>query len=200
MAAARDDEERALSLYDWNSDIASAFWPYLLAWEVTLRNRLNGILCQRHGGDWAFRSDGFLRSMRKSDREKIQSVIERRSQQTSSNDIVAGLTAGFWVGLLSNSYDTHLGWTKGVAPLAPNVAELHVRSLHEQHDLVLKFRNRIAHHEPIFHLNLPHIRALIGSLVRGMCLRTFESAERYCRVAEILLRERVDWTPQASRR
>jgi hypothetical protein len=68
----------------------------------------------------------------------------------SADDVVAQLTFGFWISLISGRYHrslwiptlhrVFLGATRGV--------------LHEDFQKILSLRNRIMHHEPIHHRHL----------------------------------------------
>jgi hypothetical protein len=64
--------------------------------------------------------------------------------------VVAELSFGFWWSLLADHYD-HLLWAPCLRHAFINVRR---RRLHAELDTVIKFRNRIAHHEPVYDRNL----------------------------------------------
>jgi hypothetical protein len=158
LIACAGDTTAALALYRWNSDLAAAFFESLGHLEIMLRNALDARLVarqQRHGrtAEWYADPEIPLGSKALSD---IAQAQERASRGSSAaiprGKIIAELSFGFWRFLLARHYRASL-WPDlaGAFPYAPNRAldtvEGPVRQLH-------KLRNRIAHHEGIWHLPL----------------------------------------------
>ena len=67
--------------------------------------------------------------------------------------IIAGTTLGFWIGLFSAKYEQRL-WTghtlRGVFQHAPKI-ELGCHSIRRTLNRIRYLRNRVFHHEPIWH-------------------------------------------------
>ncbi len=85
--------------------------------------------------------------------------------------MIAELTFGFWIQLTDRKFE-HVLWTpalhKAFAPRkAPKRAVFN--QLLEQ---LRQLRNRIAHHEPIFHLNLSTAHQNVRAACTLLCART----------------------------
>ncbi|GAA0905003.1 Abi family protein [Streptomyces thermoalcalitolerans] len=157
LAACAGDTTAALALYRWNSDLAAAFFESLGHLEIMLRNALDARLVarqQRHGrtAEWYDDRKVPLSGKARSDIAQAQERAGRDSKHPPRGKIIAELNFGFWRFLLARQYRASL-WPDlaGAFPYAPNRAlttvEEPVKRLH-------KLRNRIAHHEGIWHLPL----------------------------------------------
>lgn len=151
------DPAAALALYRWNSDLAAAFFEPLGHLEIMLRNAVDARLVarqQRRGrpAEWYADTAVPLSGKARADIVQAQQRAGRGGTATPRGKIIAELSFGFWRFLLARQYKTTL-WPDlaGAFPHAPNRAlttvEDPVKHLH-------KFRNRIAHHEGIWHLPL----------------------------------------------
>jgi hypothetical protein len=125
--------------YTWNIEVSSAFWGAVHVLEVSLRNAENQQLTRRYNRlDW-----------------------------WRHPDVVAALPFGFWSGLLapggSAQYETKY-WQTFLHKAFPQF--LGPRSqLYRDVDSLRLFRNRIAHHEPVFFWS--HWLGASGPLARG---------------------------------
>jgi hypothetical protein len=155
LTARGGDTAAALALYRWNSDLAAAFFEPLGHLEIMLRNALDARLVarqQRRGRtvEWYADTAAPLSSNARRDIAQAQQRAGRNGTSTPRGKIIAELSFGFWRFLLARQYRASL-WPDlaGAFPHAPNRAlttvEDPVKRLH-------KFRNRIAHHEGIWHL------------------------------------------------
>lgn len=146
------DASAALELYWWNVDVSAAFYAPLHCLELALRNSANLQMVLEFGrADWwavAPLNTGGLRIVGDT-RDKLATRVQR---SCAADDIVAALSFGFWVSLVSNTYHRTL-WTPCLHKAFPyyrgNRRQLHV----DLHTMLL-FRNRIMHHEPIHHRHL----------------------------------------------
>ncbi len=150
LAAQREEGIPVDALYRWNLQISEAFYPSLHCLEVTLRNSLHRRLVLSHGrGDWwtSARLDP-------GEQDMVRKTVADLSRSTppSPDDVVAKLSLGFWVSLLSRRYDRRL-WSPALHRAFP-----HYRgrrdALHTDLNSIRLFRNRIMHHEPIHHRHL----------------------------------------------
>lgn len=157
LTACAGDTTAALALYRWNSDLAAAFFEPLGHLEIMLRNALDARLVARQhrrgrAGEWYTDTVVPLSVKARSDIVQAQQRAGRGGTTLPRGKIIAELGFGFWRFLLARQYKTSL-WPDlaGAFPHAPNRAlntvEDPVKRLH-------KFRNRIAHHEGIWHLPL----------------------------------------------
>jgi hypothetical protein len=153
----------ALRLYSWNAAVASAFWGPLGIVEVAVRNAIHWRLADRAGIDKWWLDEKIWGQLLDKQRQEVQVAIDtarRRNADPSADDIVAASNFGLWVGLLSEgkprdpiySYET-VFWQPRLRGAFPHYRGGR-RQLHGELDRIRKFRNRVAHHEPIFRSNL----------------------------------------------
>lgn len=166
-SAAGGDIDAALRLYVWNIAVSSAFWGPLQVLEVALRNAIHDRLIARFGReDWWNAPSLALTSVH---RQAIASAYDRLEQERkvpTSGRIVAQLSLGFWVGLLGTGHNYEMTlWRPALRHAFTDKIGTR-RQVYQEFDRRRTFRNRIAHHEPIFHRHLAadhmHIVRLIG--------------------------------------
>ncbi|MFJ6541691.1 hypothetical protein [Streptomyces sp. NPDC091385] len=166
------DTAAALALYRWNSALATAFFESLGHLEIMLRNALDARLVgrqQRRGlaADWLSDAAIPLSDRARSDIAQARQRVGRgRTVPIPRGKIIAELSFGFWRFLLARQYRSSL-WPDlaGAFPHAPDRALATVEAPVEQ---LHKFRNRIAHHESIWHLPLAARRDDIQTLLGFM--------------------------------
>lgn len=179
----------ALRLYDWNVRLSQGLYVRLQIWEITLRNRMNGFLSEKFGKDWPHRP--VVSQLRKSDLDRLRTSVLRQKNRRgldfpTTDMIVADLSAGFWVAMFAQRYSRMFGWPDNLQKVFP-----YARS-HERHEIfamngrVLEIRNRIAHHEPIYHFDLLQLDHDLNELIRGMCQGAAAYANKACRFRFVL--------------
>lgn len=146
----------AIVNYLWNIELSQSLYPGLAALEVTLRSSIHVALTAREGTDMWFRmllEPGQLRGY--ADTHYMLFNRLKRTQPTS-NQIVAELTFGFWTTLLSQPYHQTL-WAprksalvKTVFPHLPRIPN-NRHFIHQRYNDLRMLRNRVMHHEPIWH-------------------------------------------------
>lgn len=161
LAECGGDVAAAWRLYLWNIGASVAFYPLLHFAEITLRNAAHRELGARFGrADWwsVAPLDEHGQRMVKRAREK---AVAHRSPQ-NPDDLVAELTFGFWVSLVSRSYDRTL-WVPALHRAFPHY---HGRrdGLHAELERVRRLRNRVMHYEPIHRRDLGADHATIYRL------------------------------------
>ena len=154
------DDAQVLSVYLWNKALATAFFPLLQATEITLRNAIHSSATNHFSGnsEW-FLMKKFPNAKKKSEEWLYEWKHGKRVPVTprpSSDAIVAKLSFGFWVNLLTKQYNdpvnNHKLWP-GLIPLAfPNAhgTEATRASLHQRFKFIKDFRNRVGHYEPLW--------------------------------------------------
>ena len=178
-----DDMTAAWRLYIWNIQVSGAFYPLLQFVEITLRNALHRELKSRFGRtDWwsAAPLDAHGQRLVK---EALDKVPASRSPQ-NVDDVVAKLSLGFWVSLVSRSYDRTL-WVPALHRAFPRY---HGRRdhLHAELNEVLRLRNRVMHHEPIHQRDLEVDRARIYHLIDHMSSDVAAEVRRVDVVPQVL--------------
>ncbi len=197
MAAAEGDRERAMRLYTWNTAISAAFYGPLQGLEVALRNAMHRELTARFGAAWY--DDPACRF----DRGALSRIaiakddVWRDGHQVDPPHLVAALSFGFWVSILGaggngpvrdpgrRNYEMTL-WRPCLYRAFPG-AKMKRSEVHRRLDYLRTFRNRIAHHEPVF---MRHLEADYHSILTAagwVCLKTRDWIAHHSRVEAMLL-------------
>lgn len=153
LAACNGNQEQAVRLCSWNIAMSAALWGGFSVMEIALRNAMHDQLVR-----WVNRDDWWNGNVPLFPLEKnkiieaVRSVSKEKGPRLTAGHVVADLTLGFWVKLLSNGYHQRL-WVPALQYAFPNITGTR-RDLHRDLERLRKLRNRIAHHEPIFARNL----------------------------------------------
>ncbi|MFC4911835.1 hypothetical protein [Actinomadura gamaensis] len=188
LTATDGDVESAVRLYSWNIEISSAFYGPLHCLEIGLRNSLHDRLREHHGrDDWWHAAP-----LRPESRRKVEDA-QRKARRARAgrrpvlaDDVVAELTFGFWVSLLSTTADRHF-WVPTLHQAFPAYRGSR-RDLHHPLFTMLLFRNRVMHYEPVHDRPLANRHAttyrLLGHIDQGLV----DLARSLDRVPEVLAR------------
>ncbi len=184
LIESRGDEFGALKLYSWNSRLSKELYIYLQAWEICLRNRLSEFLICRYGRAWPYDVGGLRRQLTRTDEDRLSQARERQERKRRMVPaplpaIVSDLSAGFWVSQLSKSYEIAHVWRKNMPKILPNEPSLDRPTAWSICNEMLTLRNRIAHHEPIFHLPLDRGYDDLQRIVAALCPGTRAFAEAH---------------------
>ena len=123
------NDAEIIGVYPWNKALAMAFFPLLQAAEVTLRNSIHSVSTSKFSGN----SEWYLMRRFPKAKSQTQKLYKKRdgsnrTPKPSPNAIVAQLTFGFWVNMLTSEYDDPVNNNKlwpGLIPLAfPNASGL----------------------------------------------------------------------------
>ena len=170
---ADSNENRALELYQWNMEISSAILMPLHVFEVSLRNAVAEATAAFHGDNWPW-SEGFHFSLPKPRRphyspyRDVMAAIEP-CKKNNLGDIIVELKFSFWQSMLTQRHHERI-WKPNfqrVFPGAPTCSPTgtQIRRLHKEVNEIRDFRNRVAHHEPIFDMPIKKYHAQIHRLV-----------------------------------
>ncbi|MCC4243931.1 hypothetical protein [Stappia indica] len=152
-----DNPASALALYQWNLEISAAFIVPIQICEVAVRNGVVYAIEAVHGADWPW-SNGFIRSLPRpkaswhyDPQDDLRKVASRAA---SPGKVVAELKFAFWEKLFTRGQDIRL-WEhhfRDAFPGAPQTLPVEFTRGRAFANLqaIRRFRNRIAHHEPIF--------------------------------------------------
>ncbi|MFI6045608.1 hypothetical protein ACIA8C_28545 [Nocardia sp. NPDC051321] len=161
--AAQRDGVSARSLYIWNLQTAGAFYIPLHCLEICLRNAMHEQLTIKFGQPcWWLVAELDEHDRAKIDKTRID-LGRKGIRKPTADDIVAELSFGFWLSLLSRRYDRRL-WVPALHKAFPNYPNDRAR-LHDNVQAMVLFRNRIMHHEPIHHRHLAADHAKIYLLL-----------------------------------
>lgn len=148
----------ALAFYVWNIALSEALYPLLQNLEIGLRNRLNDAMSNSYSDDWWFRDTAIVRDLAARQRViEAERRIEENGKNVTPSRVVSELNFGFWTGLFSTQYEPVI-WRR---PNLLKAAMPYMSSLIRKRSLLARrfgeirqLRNRIFHHEPIWHLDL----------------------------------------------
>lgn len=193
LAAAGSDVGKAISLYWWNVEISAALYIPLHCLELALRNAMHAQLCS-----WFGRADWWVQAPLDGNGRRVVSAAEERlvrlaGRGYTADDVVAKLTFGFWVSLLSRGYDREL-WVPALHRAFPYFTrrrqELHAGVLD-----VLALRNRVSHYEPVHRRDLWTDHAQIYRLLGYISPKMVKELQARDGMGEVLRRRDADWTP-----
>ncbi|WP_131739095.1 hypothetical protein [Actinomadura roseirufa] len=188
VASSGGDVERASRLYQWNVEVSAAFYVPLHWLEIALRNALNERLRAAYGReDWWDRAplvqggrtkvDQALKNARRNSRRE-------GSRSFAPDDVVAELSFGFWVGLLSRKNDRTF-WVP-ILHQAFNGYNGRRDDLHRDLLSMVLFRNRVMHYEPIHHRDLEKDRHTTYRLLEYIGPELAGQVRRHDRVPAVL--------------
>lgn len=194
IGRAGGDREKAVRLYSWNTAVSAAFYGPLQGLEVALRNAMHRELAARYGKDWYDNPASGLDAGTLSRISGARSDLRRDGYPDDLPHIVAALSFGFWVALLGSggrlpchdkaNYDMTI-WRAGVFRAFP-YARLSRKAAHTPLDYLRTFRNRIAHHEPIFERHLAADYASLLQVTGWISTETRAWIEHHSRVPAVL--------------
>jgi hypothetical protein len=184
------DTRKSLLLYHWNSKLSQSLYLPLQSWEVVLRNKLNEFFIFKYGKAWP-KNPSAIRNFSGSDRRRLTQTIERLEANLSpafltTDKIVSDLSAGFWVSQFGARYEIPYTWRSNLKNRIFANDQTITRDVAEDIcDRLLDLRNRVAHHEPIFHLPLDQWRADLDRVLNGMCKNTGGYMASACSFKEV---------------
>ncbi|WP_420730030.1 hypothetical protein [Hwanghaeella sp. 1Z406] len=170
LTRASGNELFAIEIYLYKVRLAKAFLFPLGVAEVVLRNAVDDVLVQTYGANW--HQDETLRSQVLT--AESLAALDKAIQRVGVGDrgkVIAELTFDFWSNLFRTDY---AGLWRTKANIAfPGLARGEGR--HEIQLLVKeinRFRNRVAHHEPILDVNAPDLQSKMIKLTNLRCPKT----------------------------
>lgn len=144
-----------LTNYLWNIALGESLYCCLDSVEVSLRNSLHESLTQHFGTPTWYDLHGLLESEQVKQVTRAKRSIVSYGDQITPGRVVSELTFGFWVTLLSRTYDARLWRANNASSLKiafPRVPR-HWRQrwqIHSRYNEIRLLRNRVFHFEPLF--------------------------------------------------
>jgi hypothetical protein len=164
------DRHRALELCIWNTQVSEAFYSILQFCELAVRNAAVEAIESEFGANWHLnRGFVYTLSTAKGRYSPRTDLVNCSQNQPTAGKVVAELKFAFWQYIFVKSHDQRL-WLPHLAAIFPgcdnalSVAQARAK-IHSDLDAIRKFRNRVAHHEPIFNRNLIEDKERILTLV-----------------------------------
>lgn len=168
-----ESDDIVFARYRWNLALGQSFYPSLGLLEVTLRNHMHIVISGHYKtNSWYDSSPSILRQHELDAVQKAKGELGKQGKTLDPDRIVAELSFGFWVGLLSRNYETaiwhknnNLAQTFPYSPKSSRKRQMIANSLHR----IRLLRNRISHHEPIFKMrDLKDISSKIHEMIQWM--------------------------------
>lgn len=166
LAACNGDIPRARRLYVWNIEISAAFWGPISIVEIAFRNAVHRALASHIGRpDWWNATTMHKPDVAKAHEEERRLRNQRRRLPHGAplmhDDVVAALSFGFWSSIIdgpSNAFEQNRFWHTCLHHAFPYwKAKPGTRGRKDfvrRVELLRKFRNRVAHHEPLHRRDL----------------------------------------------
>jgi len=197
---AQGDQRKAMHLYCWNTAASAAFYGPLQGLEVALRNALHRALSGAYGPNWFDNPNCLLDFKARRQIEQAKDEVRKGGYAVDPPHIVATLSFGFWVSLLGKGgnldqssrkaeYEMRL-WRPHLRASFPNLSVGDRRAVHAPLDYLRVFRNRIAHHEPIFSRHLEKDYESILDVTGWICQDTKQWIDEHARVPLVLMSSR----------
>jgi len=188
LTAAGHDWDKAWRLYLWNAQLGDAFHLPIQAVEVGIRNCIDNVLVTKFGSEWGT-SEVFLSIVdgeQRTDLDVVKRRIRNRDLPLVNGQIVAGLSFGFWTGLLQRRYYPPI-WSSSLRIGFPHLPQGRgIKSLSKRCGEILMLRNRISHHEPIIRRDISLDYANIMEMISWICPTTHDLVRPHCRVPSVM--------------
>jgi hypothetical protein len=185
LVSTGNDLDLAISLYERNTRLAEAVYAPLQTLEICLRNHLDDHLTTTYGADWMTNGSPPLNELAQKKVRWAQAELKTKKIPATRNAILAELNFGFWTSLLAKQYDATIWRSACHRTFRSNGKGLARQIIHGRFNAIRRFRNRVAHHEPIFHADLEKTHEEILEACSWICGHTAAWARHHSRFPEI---------------
>jgi hypothetical protein len=179
--------------------MASAYLPLLHICEIAVRNAISEAIEQVYGPNWPW-ATGFERSLQRSKYgySPLDDLVSTKKKHSTTGAVIADLKFNFWQSMMKASHKSRL-WDKYLTLAFPNMPisafgsnDAAFKHIYKELDRIRKFRNRIAHHEPIFTQNHSDLLNAIMTLIEYRSVETRIWANQFDSIST-LLRDRSNF-------
>jgi hypothetical protein len=169
LSAAHHDRSRAIALVNWDREMRGELQKILGEWEIALRNAYDTAI-----GRWWNGFDHWLldplspvnrpimqgsEDLNRNSREAIRRAVRRMRPGEPIGQLISHLNLDFWRYLSVRAREKSL-WVPALHRAFPKGSDRF--EVDRQIDMLYRLRNRVAHHEPVFH---KPIKTYVTSLV-----------------------------------
>ena len=180
FSASANNLDAALALYERNTRLSEATYCPLQSLEICLRNRIDHEMSHVYRTDWITNGAG---GMAQNALKMIADAQKQCGAAHSKSDLVAELKFSFWVGLTGVGYDATL-WRQVIHRAFRAQGGKKRETVNGRLNALRRFRNRVAHHEPIFATSL-QMHAECLETIGWMCADTSSWATYHSRFPEV---------------
>lgn len=178
------NEGYALALYLYNARVAKAFMFPLSVVEITLRNAIDALFVARFGPTWHLDANLRDHTLTPEGLSTLDKAIARAGLGAARGRIIAELTFDFWSNLFRPDYGPL--WRTSLNVVFPNIqASVTRHDVQTMVKAINRFRNRVAHHEPVLDLNITDVYAKLVELVGLRCSETAAWLKHHSTVAAV---------------
>lgn len=157
LSASDGDTRKAMTLYRLNLKLSQEFFTVISCFEIALRNKIDERCLINFGNDWlrdSVRRNGiFDNHNTRITKQNIIDALRLLGSSYSHNKLVAELGFGFWRYLFAQrQYNATGRILLRIFPSKPKstpTTQYNQNYVFNQLAKINRFRNRIAHHEPI---------------------------------------------------
>ena len=179
------DLNAALALYERNTRLSEAFYTPLQCVEICLRNVVNERMVDIYGGGWFPNGNAPLRNAAHRMIDDAYRETQHSGDPIPDGKVVAALKFAFWVSLLGRGYDATI-WRRTVYKAFQSGGGRPRSKVHSRFNAIRRFRNRVAHHEPIFHRPLQQLHDEMIEAIDWMSPDTAAWSAHHSRLEEVL--------------
>ncbi len=178
--------KNALKLYAINMALCEAFYSPLQCVEVCLRNHLHSAMTDVFSKSWMINGGPVLENDSKDKITEAQESRKKIGKPQEIPDLIAEVRFSFWVGLMGTKYDNTI-WRQAIHKAFKNNAKSKKRrEIHGRFNAIRRFRNRVAHHEPILnHKPLDKYKEIIEA-ISWLSIHKAAWTEQHSNVLKIL--------------
>lgn len=194
-ATGSENQQLAFDLYAWNATVAGAFMIPLHIYEVALRNAISSAIEQVYSPQWPWQSQ-FIRSLSPKGRYSPQTDLTTCNiRHSTTGKVIPELKFAFWEHMLKSSHigriwDPHFRHAFPHSPAHISVTDC-VQILRDNTYEIRSLRNRIAHHEPIFHHNLTKNLVQMTTAIEWICPATQAWLSTKEQVTDLLIKKPI---------
>lgn len=176
LRATDNNPQQALRLYVLNARVSAAVMIDLHYIEIALHNRFDRELAAKFGPEWFNNSnylslldDGAHNILIRAHRQAIKHWP--KGETLPRGKLIAELTFGFWLRLIASNLE-HKLWVPCLHRAFAHRPPPKRAQFKGELERLRQLRNRVAHHEPIFHLDLLDAHRRILEVSETICPAT----------------------------
>lgn len=146
------DDLNLYAHYAWNIALSESLYPALQGLEVSIRNSIHDAASERFKTEYWFDDISLLYPPEKESVRKAKETLIKSKKPLDVGRIIAELNFGFWTSLFDVRYEQRF-WPWLLKPVFPSMprTERTRKTLSQRLNKIRQLRNRIFHHEPIWH-------------------------------------------------
>lgn len=157
LNACSGNTRKSMTLYRLNLKLSQEFFTIISCFEISLRNKIDNHCISTLGNDWlrngALNNGIFDNRHCRLTKKNIDDAVRKLGASYTHNKLVAELGFGFWRFIFAQRQFTATGRTLlrifPSKPISSATNQYNQNYVFNQLAKINKFRNRIAHHEPI---------------------------------------------------